>query len=184
MTQLNMLSYKLQDMQFFNKLDKPGQVQLENNFSYSVDYNKENTRCVAKLYQCVKDKCDDENHKFFVSVELIGVFEIVGPVTDEDKKEIHVRTYQQVLPMLRCWSSRCAPPAACRISCCCATRWTRTMWPSTGKNETSAGPSGSGACICFQLFSSNVAPQERQWTVMRPFPRGTRICWPQLGHLK
>ena len=59
-----------------------------------------------------------------------------------------------------------------------------TMWPSTGKNETSAGPSGSGACICFQLFSSNVAPQERQWTVMRPFPRGTRICWPQLGHLK
>ena len=42
MTQLNMLSYKLQDMQFFNKLDKPGQVQLENNFSYSVDYNKEN----------------------------------------------------------------------------------------------------------------------------------------------
>ena len=96
MTQLNMLSYKLQDMQFFNKLDKPGQVQLENNFSYSVDYNKENTRCVAKLYQCVKDKCDDENHKFFVSVELIGVFEIVGPVTDEDKKEIHVRTYQQV----------------------------------------------------------------------------------------
>ena len=43
MTQLNMLSYKLQDMQFFNKLDKPGQVQLENNFSYSVDYNKENT---------------------------------------------------------------------------------------------------------------------------------------------
>ena len=98
MTQLNMLSYKLQDMQFFNKLDKPGQVQLENNFSYSVDYNKENTRCVAKLYQCDKDKCDDENHKFFVSVELIGVFEIVGPVTDEDKKEIHVRTYQQVFP--------------------------------------------------------------------------------------
>ena len=63
-----------------------------------IYYNKENTRCVAKLYQCVKDKCDDENHKFFVSVELIGVFEIVGPVTDEDKKEIHVRTYQQVFP--------------------------------------------------------------------------------------
>ena len=35
-----------------------------------------------------------------------------------------------------------------------------------------------------QLFSSKVAPQVRQWTVMRPLPRGTRICWPQLGHLK
>lgn len=35
-----------------------------------------------------------------------------------------------------------------------------------------------------QLFSSKAAPQERQWTVIRPLPRGTRICWPQLGHLK
>ena len=118
MTQLNMLSYKLQDMQFFNKLDKPGQVQLENNFSYSVDYNKENTRCVAKLYQCVKDKCDDENHKFFVSVELIGVFEIVGPVTDEDKKEIHVRTYQQVFPYAEVLVKQVCAAGACLIFSC------------------------------------------------------------------
>lgn len=98
MAELNMISYKLQDLQFFNKLDRPGQVQMENSFSYSVDYNKENTRCVAKLYQCVKDKTNDQNHKFFVSVELLGVFEIAGPVSDEDKKDIHVLTYQQVFP--------------------------------------------------------------------------------------
>jgi preprotein translocase subunit SecB len=96
--ELNMISYKLQDLQFFNKLDKPGQVQLENNFSYSVDYNKENTGCVARLYQCVKDKSEDENHKFFVSVELLGVFQLTGPVTDEDKKDIHVQTYLQLFP--------------------------------------------------------------------------------------
>jgi preprotein translocase subunit SecB len=96
--ELNMISYKLQDMQFFNKLDTAGQVQLENNFSYSVDYNKENTRCVARLYQCVKDKSEDENHKFFVSVELLGIFELTGTVTDEDKKDIHVQTYQQMFP--------------------------------------------------------------------------------------
>ena len=35
-----------------------------------------------------------------------------------------------------------------------------------------------------QLFSSNTAPQERQCTVMRPFPLGTRIFCPQFGHLK
>ncbi len=35
-----------------------------------------------------------------------------------------------------------------------------------------------------QLFSSKAAPQARQWTVIRPFPRGTRIICPQLGHLK
>lgn len=98
MPELYMVSYKLQDMQFFNKLAKPGEVKLSNNFSFSVDYNKENTRAVAKLYQCVKDKTEDENHKFFVSVEMVGVFDIVGPVTDEDKKDIHVQTYQQLFP--------------------------------------------------------------------------------------
>lgn len=98
MTDLNLTSYKLQDMQFFNKLERSGQVQLENSFSYSVDYNQDNTRCLAKFYQCVKDKRGDENHKFFVSVELVGSFEIEGEITDEDKREIHVRTYQQLFP--------------------------------------------------------------------------------------
>ena len=32
MAQLHMVSYKLQDLQFFNKLDKPGQINLENNY--------------------------------------------------------------------------------------------------------------------------------------------------------
>lgn len=98
MAELNMLSYKLQDLQFFNKLDKPGQVQLENNFSYSVDYAPDNRKCVAKLYQCVKDKSDDQNHKFFISLELVGLFEITGEVSDEDKKDLHVQTYQQLFP--------------------------------------------------------------------------------------
>ena len=39
-----------------------------------------------------------------------------------------------------------------------------------------------------QLLSARMdgelAPQERQVTVMVPLPRGTRSCWPQLGHLK
>ena len=48
MAELNMLSYKLQDLQFFNKLDTAGQVQLENSFSFSVNYNQDNTRCMAK----------------------------------------------------------------------------------------------------------------------------------------
>ena len=34
MAQVNMISQKLQDLQFFNKLEKPGQVQLESNFPF------------------------------------------------------------------------------------------------------------------------------------------------------
>ena len=98
MAELTMLSYKLQDLQFFNKLDAPGQIQLENNFSFSVNYNRDNTRCMAKLYQCVKDKTDSPDHRFFVSVELAGIFEVTGPLTDEDKRDFHGACYQQLFP--------------------------------------------------------------------------------------
>ena len=98
MAELNMASYKLQDLQFFNKLDKPGQVSLENNFSFSVNYTADNTRCVAKLYQCVKDKTDGPDHKFFVSVDMVGIFTITGTLTDEDKKDFHIRCYEQLFP--------------------------------------------------------------------------------------
>ena len=98
MAELNMLTYKLQDLQFFNKLETPGQLPLESSFSFSVDYNQNNTRCVAKLYPCVKDKTDGADHRFFVSLEMAGFFEVAGPITDEDKKDFHVMCYQQMFP--------------------------------------------------------------------------------------
>lgn len=98
MATLNMISYKLQDLQFFNKLEQPGQVGLENNVSFSVNYTSDNTRCIAKLYQCVKDKTEGSDHKFFVSVDLMGLFFIEGELTDEDKKDFHVQCYNQLFP--------------------------------------------------------------------------------------
>lgn len=98
MAQVNMISHKLQDLQFFNKLEKPGQVALESSFSFSVNFTSDNTKCMAKLYQCVKDKSDDANHSFFVSVELTALFTVEGSVTDEEKKDIHVSCYQQLFP--------------------------------------------------------------------------------------
>ncbi len=96
MADLQMLSYKLEDLQFFNKLDKAGQVQLENNSNFTVTYNADSTKCVAKLYQCVKDKTDTPDRRFFASVELVGLCQVTGEVTDDDKKEFHVRCYEQL----------------------------------------------------------------------------------------
>lgn len=98
MAELTMTTYKLQDLQFFNKLEAPGQIPLENSFSFSVNYNQDNSRCMAKLYQCVKDKTDGPDHRFFVSVEMAGFFEVAGPITDEDKRDFHVMCYQQLFP--------------------------------------------------------------------------------------
>lgn len=96
MADLQMVSYKLEDLQFFNKLEKAGQVQLENNSNFTVKYTADSTKCMAKLYQCVKDKSDSPDHRFFVSVELVGLFQINGEVTEEDKKEFHIRCYEQL----------------------------------------------------------------------------------------
>ncbi len=96
MADLQMVSYKLEDLQFFNKLDKAGEVQLENNSNFSVKYTADSSKCMAKLYQCVKDKTDSPDHQFFVSVELVGLFQITGEVTEDDKKEFHVRCYEQL----------------------------------------------------------------------------------------
>lgn len=98
MVQVNLISHKLQDLQFFNKLEKPGQVALESSFSFSVNFTQDNSKCAAKLYQCVKDKRDDANHRFFISVEMTGLFEVADLVTDEDKKDVHVLCYQQLFP--------------------------------------------------------------------------------------
>ena len=120
MAELNMVSYKLQDLQFFNKLDKPGQVQLENNFSFSVSYTPDNTRCIAKLYQCVKDKSDGPDHRFFVSVDLMGVFPSLAVLSLTRISGIFMcSATTSYFPMRRCWPSRCAPPEACPTSCCC-----------------------------------------------------------------
>lgn len=98
MAQVNLISHKLNDLQFFNKMDKPGQVPLESNFSFSVNFAQDDSKCMAKLYQCVKDKTDDANHNFFISVELTGVFAVEGPVDSEEKKDLHVACYQQLFP--------------------------------------------------------------------------------------
>ena len=50
MAQVNLLSQKLLDLQFFNKLEKPGQVALENNFSFNVNFTADNT---AALPGCI-----------------------------------------------------------------------------------------------------------------------------------
>lgn len=98
MAQANMISHKLHDLQFFNKLEKPGQVSLESNFSFSVNFSQDGTKCVAKLYQCVKDKSEDANHDFFISIEMSALFAVDGPITDEDKKDLHISCYQQLFP--------------------------------------------------------------------------------------
>ena len=98
MAELNMVSQQLKDLQYFNHLNAPGPLKLESNFNFNVEYAPDNSRCRATLYHCVKDRTDGPEHKFFISVELVGFFSVSGVPTNEDKKEFHVRCYEQLFP--------------------------------------------------------------------------------------
>ncbi len=96
MAAATLLTCKLQELHYNNAIEKPGQFQIENSFSFHVEYNRENSRCVAKLYQSAREKSEDS--RFFISVDMIGVFELEDVSTPEDKKEIHVQCYYQLFP--------------------------------------------------------------------------------------
>lgn len=99
MVTVNLMSQRVQEVHFTNHITKSGQIQLESGFNFHVDYAADNQRCVAKLYQSARMK--DDPDRLFVSVEIIGVFQLSGVVDDESKREAHVQCYNQLFPYLQ-----------------------------------------------------------------------------------
>lgn len=74
-------------------------VELNNTFSFNVNYNQENTTCVAVLKQQLTHKEGAE--KFSILVEGIGQFVCEGIVSEETKKEAHVLAYNMLFPYVQ-----------------------------------------------------------------------------------
>lgn len=98
MANAHLINQKLQEVHFHNKLDGSGQVQLKSGFNVNVNFTKEGNRCIARLYQSLKG---GEDEKLFLSVDVVGVFDCEGIVTDDDKKEIHIQCYDQLFPYVQ-----------------------------------------------------------------------------------
>ncbi len=99
MVAVNLIKQQVREVHFVNALEKPGQIQLENSFNFRVDYMNNNQRCVAKLYHSAKMK--DDPDKLFVSVDIIGMFQLEGVTSEEAKREAHVQCYNQLFPYLQ-----------------------------------------------------------------------------------
>ena len=91
-----------------NKLDKPGQIQMDSSFSLNVNFSPDGTRCVGRLTQSLRDK-EFIGGKFNLNVELVGVFSCTGATEDEVKRQIHAEVYDQLFPYMQ---SQCANLAA------------------------------------------------------------------------
>ena len=99
MVTVNLISQRLREVHFINRIDKNGQVQLSSSFSFKVSYSPDNTKCVATLYQSAQYKEDPD--KLFVSGEIIGSFALGGIVDVETKKDAHIQCYDQLFPFLQ-----------------------------------------------------------------------------------
>jgi len=104
MANASLVSQKVQEIHLSNKLDQPGQIQLDSSFSLNVSFSPDGTRAVGRLTQTLRDK-EFVGGKFTMSVELVGVFNCSGAVTDEVKRQIHVEVYDQLFPYMQ---SQCA----------------------------------------------------------------------------
>ncbi len=109
MISVTLVNQRIREVHFINNLDKSGQIQLQNNFNFNVEYTANNTHCVAKLYQSARTR-DDED-KLFLSAEIIGVFKLEGVVSEAAKKEAHVQCYNQLFPYLQSAVSQLASAA-------------------------------------------------------------------------
>ena len=95
----HLVTQKVQEVHFTNKLTEQGQIQLDSSFTFHVNFAKDGKRCIAHIYQSVKDK--EGGEKLFASVDVLGAFSCEGIEGDEDKKQVHAQCYDQLFPYMQ-----------------------------------------------------------------------------------
>ena len=99
MVTVNLVSHRLREVHFVNRINQSGQIQLTSSFNFHIDYSPDNSKCVARLYQSAKLKEDEE--KLFVSGEIEGIFALEGVDSEDAKREAHVQCYNFLFPYLQ-----------------------------------------------------------------------------------
>lgn len=110
MANASLMNQKVQEIHLNNKLDQPGQVQLDSSFSLNVSFTPDGSRCIGRLQQTLRDK-EFAGGKFTLSVELVGIFSCSGATTDEVKRQIHGEVYDQLFPFMQFQCSNLAASA-------------------------------------------------------------------------
>lgn len=108
MANATLVNQKIQEIHLVNKLEKPGQIQLDSSFSLNVNFAPDGSRCLGKLQQTLRDK-EFAGGQFTLTVELVGVFSCTGATSDEVKRQVHGEVYDQLFPYMQ---AQCASLAA------------------------------------------------------------------------
>lgn len=75
------------------------EIELESAFSFNVNYNNDDSGCIAELTQKVHQKSNPD--EFNIVVTCRGQFICDGIVSDDTKKEAHVMAYTLLFPYVQ-----------------------------------------------------------------------------------
>lgn len=80
-------------------LKSDAEIELESNFLFNVNYNDDNSGCIAELKQTVRHKSNPDD--FNIAVACKGHFACEGIASDEEKKEAHIIAYTLLFPYVQ-----------------------------------------------------------------------------------
>lgn len=92
---IQMKGYKINSLEFENKVESGTQLKLQNQVKYNVNYIDSEKRCIGVLHFRVEDA---EMRPFEINLEMAAEFSF----DDEDEKpDIHVDSFDQIFPFVR-----------------------------------------------------------------------------------
>jgi preprotein translocase subunit SecB len=87
--------YKVNSIEFNNKVKNGTQLKLQNQVKYNVNYMDDDNRCVGIMEFRVADQ---NMNPFEIRIELIAEFTYND---DDEKPDIHTGSFDQIFPFLR-----------------------------------------------------------------------------------
>lgn len=95
MKDLKLNAYKIDEIQFVNKIKGNTKIELKNSYAYNVRYTNNNI-CEGKFTVTITDK---ENPEIFsVKLVLAGIFSYPNGL---EREIIHIQTYKELFPYAR-----------------------------------------------------------------------------------
>lgn len=95
MKTLKLKAYKIEEIQFANKIKGNTKIELKNSYAYNVRYTNQNI-CEGKFTVKINDKENPDS--FNIKLVLAGIFEY-DPL--ESREVLHIQTYKELFPYAR-----------------------------------------------------------------------------------
>lgn len=99
MVYLSLQQKSFREIQMKINIKERPQIEVETNYSFSVEYGQDNSSCIAHLRQNVRSK--EDSSIFSIVVECSGNFSCEGITDDDDKKIAHIQSYILLFPYVQ-----------------------------------------------------------------------------------